>query len=795
MNDDPDQLGPGQGDHRGALRSPPWLLVQIVIAAVLLGFGLVGIIDVLATAPDGWHVALMFGGLAALLAIQVGYFARPLSELRAPVSRALVGVQVVVVYTMLTVLGDAWAALPGFAAGSALLVLSARAGWLIYGLVVVLAVLRTGSGLAAVTAENSTVGPIVVLYTAIGAAITGLVVFGLTRLAGVIADLNGSRAELAEAAAQEERLTLASDLRRLIGERLTQVVVHADRALGAAHRSGAGSSAAVQGELERILVIARRALTDARSIASRYRTISLATELEATRAVLHRADIASRIDVAGLPDLPAEVETVLAMGVREAATLLMRSGSAELCAISLTRSGDQFRMHVRDGRLPVAIPVGSGDGDAMPDSWITSRVARTGGRVTRWSGVDGPVRMVIEVPIDPTRRPAQAAAGVSTGGDVRRRGGPVAGERSPLPVVVAVFVGFGVIAAFREYSAVVDPVQQLVNVLGIAAIVVLQLVLLRRSRARGAATPGLRLLWFLQLVGMVVPLAVQTSVWVSLPGLVAGTALLVWRPLPGVGLFLGVLALTAGVEMVRGSGVFETVFNVVSVVNSGLTTWGLVLLVWLGRELVVRQAELARTAVMTERLRILRDVHDLLGFNLSAITLKGELGHRLVDRDPGAVIVELVEIRAIAQAAADDLTAVTSGGPDMSISAELAAIRSILQAADVELAVDVGTFALPAGTDEVCAMALREGVTNMLRHSKAEHCAITIEHHGTGEVRMELVNDGVGAVAAPPRPPDAVPVGGAGLVNLRERVAAHGGRMEAAVETGARFRLQVWLTG
>jgi two-component system sensor histidine kinase DesK len=201
-----------------------------------------------------------------------------------------------------------------------------------------------------------------------------------------------------------------------------------------------------------------------------------------------------------------------------------------------------------------------------------------------------------------------------------------------------------------------------------------------------------------------------------------------------------------------------------------------------------RRSELAAYAVLSERLRVVRDVHDLLGLNLSAITLKAELAHRLIGRDDAAAEAELQEIVQIARSATDELAAVTRGGPLASLYNELEAVRSVLRTARIEVVEQVKALDLEPAQVEVCVAVLREGVTNMLRHSKVEHCEIVLCEDGDSGVLVQLTSDG--APAAPHGDPlePAPVIGGAGLRNLRTRVCAIGGRLDAGRENNV-FRL------
>jgi two-component system sensor histidine kinase DesK len=116
---------------------------------------------------------------------------------------------------------------------------------------------------------------------------------------------------------------------------------------------------------------------------------------------------------------------------------------------------------------------------------------------------------------------------------------------------------------------------------------------------------------------------------------------------------------------------------------------------------------------------------------------------------------------------------------------EVASVESMLLATGVDVSVEVSLPELPPALDTVLATVLREGVTNMLRHSKVEHCSI-IGRCADGYVRLELVNDGVSSERDGHAADSA---GSSGLGSLAQRLAAVGGELEAGVRAHDKFRL------
>lgn len=210
--------------------------------------------------------------------------------------------------------------------------------------------------------------------------------------------------------------------------------------------------------------------------------------------------------------------------------------------------------------------------------------------------------------------------------------------------------------------------------------------------------------------------------------------------------------------------------------------YGVVRLVVLVNELYETRSELAQLAVDRERVRVSRDLHDLLGQSLSAISLKGDLAIRLLPIDAVGAQTEIVSLTEVARTALRDVRAITRDEHEVSLRDEIAAAAALLAAAGVDARISDGEYELPAPVEQVVAWAVREGTTNLLRHSDASYCEIKLNRIG-GRVSLEMVNDGV-------RP--AVSADGSGIAGLHERAAALGGRASMQA-TGDTFRLVVIL--
>lgn len=182
------------------------------------------------------------------------------------------------------------------------------------------------------------------------------------------------------------------------------------------------------------------------------------------------------------------------------------------------------------------------------------------------------------------------------------------------------------------------------------------------------------------------------------------------------------------------------------------------------------QARIETLTVAAERERIRRDLHDILGHSLTAITIKSSLAARLAETEPAAAKEQMAEVEALARQALADVRATVSGLTEIRLATELAGARSVLLAAGVEADTPV---ALPTLSDEVSELfgyVVRESVTNVVRHAEATRCVIQVDDRS-----VEVRDNGVGLGADR---------SGHGLAGLRERVTAAGGVVEITTVPG-----------
>lgn len=191
----------------------------------------------------------------------------------------------------------------------------------------------------------------------------------------------------------------------------------------------------------------------------------------------------------------------------------------------------------------------------------------------------------------------------------------------------------------------------------------------------------------------------------------------------------------------------------------------------------------ADLAVAEERLRFARDLHDILGRNLSVIAVKSELAAALSRRGRDEAGDEMMAVRDIAQESLREVRDVVRGYREVDLTTELAGARSVLRSAGVATRVVGEVSALPADVQAVLGWVAREGTTNVLRHSSASTCVITVARRD-GSVTLTMENDGVHAPSG-----DSGADPGSGLSGLAERLRELGGSLTADRLDGDRFRL------
>lgn len=195
--------------------------------------------------------------------------------------------------------------------------------------------------------------------------------------------------------------------------------------------------------------------------------------------------------------------------------------------------------------------------------------------------------------------------------------------------------------------------------------------------------------------------------------------------------------------------------------------------------LMQAEQELAELAVEEERSRIARDLHDILGHSLTVVSVKAELAERLLDSDPERARRELADLRRLTRDALADVRSTARGIRGISLPGEIASARSALESAGVDAHLPTVADDVPSQWRELFAWAIREGVTNVIRHSGASRCGVEL-----GSDRVTVTDDGrgIGMDTAP----------GSGLEGLRQRARLSGATVITGPAPGGRgFRLSV----
>ena len=238
--------------------------------------------------------------------------------------------------------------------------------------------------------------------------------------------------------------------------------------------------------------------------------------------------------------------------------------------------------------------------------------------------------------------------------------------------------------------------------------------------------------------------------------------------------FDGILLLTkAPTQQV----VFQAALVIPIALLFGVGAMGLRYLLATVSQLRAARAEVAGHAAEQERTRIARDLHDLLGHNLSLITLKGELATRLLpEGTPGSD--EVRDMVGLSREALRQVREVVSGYRQPTLATELRAARVAFDAAGIEAEIAQSVGALDRDSEAVLGWVVREATTNVIRHSGAKHCRIALTR-AEGLITAEVVNDGWRVPATP---------AGNGLRGLQERLSSFGGSLEASALPNAGFR-------
>ncbi|QFG27541.1 sensor histidine kinase [Actinomadura sp. WMMB 499] len=289
----------------------------------------------------------------------------------------------------------------------------------------------------------------------------------------------------------------------------------------------------------------------------------------------------------------------------------------------------------------------------------------------------------------------------------------------------------------------------------------------------GAVTAGLSAMILTNPIWCVIP-----AFWVSAVVLSPVTRRQIAAVCAGTAAFCAILATVSAERNFDGGGdvawftmlpVFFTIFLVSCLTVAWVNRyqrrmWDMHLEAHAARDAV------ARLAVTEERVRFSRDLHDLLGHSLSLIAVKSELAMRMAESDPARAGAEMADVRTAAREALREVRAAVRGYRAVELDAELAGVRAVLEAAGIRCDAADPPADLPSEVGSVLAWVIREGATNVIKHSDARRCAVALTVYGHAVV-LEMRNDGVRGRNTEPA--------GSGLTGLEERVAVLGGEITA----------------
>ncbi len=396
--------------------------------------------------------------------------------------------------------------------------------------------------------------------------------------------------------------------------------------------------------------------------------------------------------------------------------------------------------------------------------------------------------------VSDARRPRRRRAAFALAGRVRDARTPVGRGLALRPAWLAFAAVHAIVLSFLLLSplGVMHPDADAEPALAVpfwTVLAALQLSL-ALDRARGLQPRHALARWLLIAVLAIGGLPLMGEDWLYAPWLVTAGALLAFGRR---GLVVAAIAGTSHIVLdviwtivvyPEGTVLFQVWNALYASALTALTVFGLygsAQFVKLLRELDATRDALAEQAMQTERRRLSGDLHDVLGQTLTAISLKADLARRTLARDRESALAELDGVVALASGQAGELEAVARGERETSFDAEVTSAIDLLRATGVAVDAEIAPRPLDAPTSTLLGFAVREGVTNILRHADARHCTIRLAHRDDG-IEFELRNDGASGDRGD----------GSGLHTLADRVATHGGTADAELAAGE-FALRVTL--
>ncbi|WP_106396537.1 sensor histidine kinase [Actinocorallia populi] len=734
---------------------------RLVVLAIFTVIGVNGALTLTHVATDRDSLGRMAVAVLAscvLLAAQLGHFGRIDARPAGVTAHMMLWGQALLAYLPFLYVGYPWLGMQAFTAGNALLVLRGPWRWLAFSAVV-----------ASVGAMGAHYGepPIGYLYLAVLTMQYGLVFYGLVRLRSEIQMLRRMRTDLARLSVAEERLRFGRDLHDLLASGLSALTLTCEVAL----RLVGADPGRARAEIFQALEISRRSLSDVRSVVLGDTRLLLREEIEAARSLLAAAGV--RFTVArGEGPLPEPVEAVFATVLREGVTNVLRHASATGCDVVLERSGATATIKIaNDGaRTRTHVPLESG-GSGLAN--LSRRVRDLGGTLTAESGDDGAYLLAASVPV-------KAERGRRVRPPRERRPHSAVPVRHPRPLVASILACEFVRSAMWVFGTVDGTVA---TVLGLACVLVGAALVMWHLLASPPGVGTARTRWVLAaFVGVATAqVALLQNVDFGLLGILAGCVLLAFRPPVAIPCVLAVVLCSSALRAAFGGTAVQVIWSVFSPLATGVVVFALASLIGLADRAHAARRELADLAVTEQRLRFERDLQDLVGCRLSTIIMRATEADWKIEEDPEEAREELKRLLSVARQALNDVREVAAGYREVDLETESSKARRILMTTGIHANLVLGPGELSPPVHTVLAAALREGVTNVLRHAMATRCDITVRTN-SGQVTLEIVHDGAADDVTEWK----------GAQKLRERLAEMDG--DLTVERGAEGRLTVRAT-
>ncbi|MFD0857281.1 histidine kinase [Actinomadura adrarensis] len=714
--------------------------------------------------PSRRHLEVFLLCLAGILALQIVSSIRGSQAWPAGLRVAFLAVQGGLTYLPLLWIPP-WGSMAGFLAGSVLLLVPGRLRWGLYATV--------GASIlpAALIWDTS---PPIVLWLIESSLVTGLVIYGVSSLAAMVGAAHAARGELARMAVVREQLRAERELSDVLGRGLAGMI--RKFRLVSDLLDGRVDAQRAKEQLAEAKDLARQAIADVRRVAQGYRRPVLRTETETVTAKLESVGIDTTVEVPDGP-LPRGIDALLAIALREIAANLLQLDPGGRCRITIAEANGHVSMHVDVQGVHDAATAGPLELDRLPELLSTADATLTIEPVDR-----GVLRLAVTVPGEAT---TLVAGNDFVPSEPARSPDGQAEQWTPRTAVVVMTVVLGayaLVTAVFVVSGGVTGRRLAAFVLCFAVVSLLQLANSAHVTAPWP-TPLKMLVLAVQAVATYVPLTFLGQQWAAMAGFLAGSVLLLlpasWR----WGLS-GMVVGSIGVFLWLGGMPTISIFSgIVFTLLSALIVFGLSSLQTLVAEVRAAHGPLVRAAVAQERLRMARDLHDLLGYSLSAISVKTELAYRLLPGFPVRARQEATELLTVTRQALADVHHAAGGNPEVSLEEEAESASSTLAASGIEGTVDVACGELREDVETALAIVLREATANILRHSKARVYVIRLTRE-PGIVRLYVANDGAGTEDRNQPEP-----GGAGLQNIEARLRALDGELAVELDADGWFRL------